>query len=334
MRTNRSVWQDKPGVPGVIRESQTPTEIEDRKLLLKVHTWAINPCDAILQDQSLPFIKYPIILGQDLAGTVEAVGSIAASKFKVGDRVFAFTINNGFQEYVTVDHTLTAKIPDGLSFREASVFPLCITSASFGLFGKDFLGLPYPSLNATSTGKSLLIWGGSSAVGSNAIQLAKAAGFEVFTTCSPRSFEYVKTLGASRVFDYNSPNVIDEIAAELDKGTCAGIYLAIGNVASACQVSYKSKQKLPVASSNPIQPADVPEGVDAKMVFGTGGVDMFKEILPVTFGGYLVEALEKGVYKVAPPPEVVSRKGIDGIQDALNIFKKGVSAKKLVVEVE
>ncbi|KAI1137502.1 GroES-like protein [Hypoxylon sp. FL0543] len=332
MPTNRALWQDKAGVPGVIRDNPVPSQLEDRQLLVKVHAWAMNPCDAILQDQALPFIKYPIILGQDIAGIVEAAGRTAASKFRVGDRVFGFTINHGFQDYVLVDYTLTAKIPDRLSFAEASVFPLCCTTASFSLFGKDYLGLPLPTLNPTDTGKSVLIWGGSSAVGSNAIQLAKAAGFEVITTCSPRSFDYVQGLGASKAFDYNSPSVVDDVAAELDRGTCAGIYLAVGSVAAACQVSHKSKQKLFVASSNPVNPEDVPEGVEAKMAFGTGGADMFKEILPATFGGFLVEALERGAYKVAPPPEVVSKKGLDGIQEALDLLKKGTSAKKLVVE--
>lgn len=53
-----------------------------------------------------------------------------------------------------------------------------------------------------------------------------------------------------------------------------------------------------------------------------------------TFGGLLPEALAKGVYKVAPPPEVVPAKGLEDIQDALDILKKGVSATKLVVEAE
>lgn len=198
----------------------------------------------MLQDKSLPFIKYPVILGQDVAGTVEDVGPTAASKFKVGDRVFGFSHNNGFKDdYVILNHTLAAKIPDSLSFSDASVFPLCITTSSFALFGKDYLALPFPTLNPISTGKSVLIWGGSSPVGSNAIQLVKAAGFEVVTTCSSRSFDYVKSLGADKVFDYNSPSVTDDVAAELDKGRCAGIYMAAGKVAEACQVSRKSKQK-------------------------------------------------------------------------------------------
>lgn len=49
------------------------------------------------------------------------------------------------------------------------------------------------------------------------------------------------------------------------------------------------------------------------MAYDTSGADGFKATLPATFGGYLLEALAKGVYKVAPPPEVVNRKGVDGI---------------------
>lgn len=341
MATNYSVWQDKPGEPGAVRESQIPSNLEDNEILIKVHAWAVNPCDAMLQEQSLPFVTYPVILGEDVGGTIEAVGSTAASKFKVGDRVIGMAQgatskqqkHGGFQDYVVLHTTLTCKIPDSLSFSDASVFPLCVIASSFGLFSKDYLGLPFPTLDSTSTGKSVLIWGGSSIVGCNAIQLAKAAGFRVVTTCSPHNFNFVKSLGADKAFDYNSPSFAEDIAAELDKGTCAGIYLAAGQVAAPCQVSHKSKQKLFVASSNPIQAGDVPEGVEAKMVFGTGGPEILQEVAIPVFG-YLSEALAKEVYKVAPPPEVVPTKGLDGIQEALDILKKGVSAKKVVIEAK
>jgi len=231
-------------VSGFIRESQIPSKLEDSELVVKVHAWAVNPCDVMLQDQSLPFITYPVILGEDVAGTVEVVGSIAASKFKVGDRVIGMARgaahkmpeHGGFQDYLILHQALACKIPDSLSFTDASVFPLCITSSSFALFSKHYLGLPFPTVNPTSIGKSVLIWGGSSAVGSNAIQLAKAAGFEVITTCSPGNFNYVKSIGADKVFDYNGPSTTGDIATELDKGICAGIYHAAGQVATTCQV--------------------------------------------------------------------------------------------------
>ncbi|KAI1764370.1 GroES-like protein [Hypoxylon sp. FL1150] len=328
MSINRILWQDKPGVPGVVREGPIPTQLEDHQIRIKVRSWALNPADAILQDQALGHWTYPIILGQDVAGIVEAVGSTAASKFNIGDRVFGFSVNNGFQDYVTLDHTLAAKIPESVSFSEACVFPLCMTTSSFGLFGKDYLGLPFPSLNPTGTGKTVLVWGGSSAAGSNGIQFAKAAGFDVITACSPRNFEYVKGLGAREAFDYNSSSVVKDIVAGLDKGTCAGIYVAAGDSKDACLIAHMSKDKPSVSSSVPIKPGYAPEGVNAKMVFGKS----FDETLPVTFGGYMVEALAKGVYKIAPSPKIVSTKGVEGIQEALDILKKGVSAQKLVVE--
>ncbi|KAH6711939.1 chaperonin 10-like protein [Leptodontidium sp. MPI-SDFR-AT-0119] len=334
MPVNRILWQDEPGVPAVIRESPLPTELEDRKLLIKVHAWAMNPADAMLQDKALSFIKYPVVLGQDVAGTVEAVGSLAASRFKVGDRVFGFTINNGFKDYAILDHALTAVIPNNMAYRDVVVFSLCMTTSSFGLFGKDFLHLERPQLTPVSRGKSVLVWGGASAVGSNAIQYLKAAGYEVVTTCSPHNNDYVKGLGASKVFDYNSPTATDDVAAELDKGECEGIYLAAGKVADVCEVSHKAKQKLFVVSSRPVMPGDAPEGVEVKMVFGISGPEAFAETMPITFGGFVPEALARGLYKVAPTPQVVPTKGLEGIQEALDILKKGASATKLVVEAE
>ena len=340
MSTNRSVWQDKAGVPGVIRESPVPTKIADHELVVKVHAWAVNPADCVVQDIPLSFITYPLILGEDVAGTVELVGSAAASKFKVGDRIVAMALGaaimkaeqGGFQDYVILDQIMACKIPDSMSFSEASVFPLCIATAAHALFQKDFLGMAYPKLNPTSTGKSVFIWGGSSSLGSNAIQLSKAAGFKVLTTCSPSNFNYVKSLGADQVFDYNSPSAINDIVAELDKGVCAGILQAAGQVAPSCQLANKSKQKLFVATSIPFQAESVPEGVEAKMVIATGGELIYHETSPASFGGFLPEALAMGTYKVAPEPEVVPTKGLEGIQEALDILKKGVSAKKIVIE--
>lgn len=102
--TNRALWQDAQGAPGAIRESPLPTvdELGDRKVLVKAHCWAVNPCDYMLQDRDLG--RYPAILGCDVAGTVAAVapGSAAASKFRVGDAVFGFNFNNCFQDYVVL----------------------------------------------------------------------------------------------------------------------------------------------------------------------------------------------------------------------------------------
>ncbi|KAJ5703467.1 hypothetical protein N7493_011856 [Penicillium malachiteum] len=149
---NRSFWQDEAGVPGVIRESPIPSGIADEEVLVKVHAWAMNPADAVVQDIPLPFIKYPLILGEDIAGTVESVGSIAATKFQPGDRILGLALGaavakpeqGAFQEYVILNYNMACKIPGDLSFTDASVFPLCIATAAYGLFSKEYLGLPFP----------------------------------------------------------------------------------------------------------------------------------------------------------------------------------------------
>lgn len=56
---NRYLWQDEAGVPGVIRKSPIPSQIADEQIVVKVHVWAMNPADAVVQDIPLPFIKYP-----------------------------------------------------------------------------------------------------------------------------------------------------------------------------------------------------------------------------------------------------------------------------------
>ena len=165
---------------------------------------------------------------------MEDVGPTAAYKPKVGDRVCGFSHNNGFEDYLILNQTLADSFLDLLFFGDASLFPLCITTSSFALFER----LPrfaFPALIPPGTDKPVLIWGGSPGVGSNAIQLGKVAGFEVVTTCSPSNSDYVKSLSADKVFNDNSPFVTDNVAAELDKDTCASIYMAAGKVAEPCQ---------------------------------------------------------------------------------------------------
>ena len=78
------------------------------------------------------------------------------------------------------------------------------------------------------------VWGGSTSVGNNAIQLAVAAGYDVITTASPKNFGYVKKLGASQVFDYNDKAVVQKVINAFKGKTIAGA-LAIGrNSTNAC----------------------------------------------------------------------------------------------------
>lgn len=91
---------------------------------------------------------------------------------------------------------------------EASTLGVGITTVGQGLY--QSLGLPWPTAPAEKP-FPVLIYGGSTATGTLAIQFAKLSGLKVITTCSPRNFDLVKSLGADQVFDYNSPTVGDDI---------------------------------------------------------------------------------------------------------------------------
>jgi NADPH:quinone reductase-like Zn-dependent oxidoreductase len=132
-----------------------------------------------------------------------------------------------FQLYPVAKEITTAPIPDSISYEQAAVLPLAISTAAAGLYQKGFLELPYPTLDPKPTGKTILVWGGSSSVGAITIQLAVASGLEVISTASARNFDFVKALGAKRVFDHSSATVVEDILAVLKGSDFVGAYDAI-----------------------------------------------------------------------------------------------------------
>ena len=231
-RENQAAYLTSKGTDLEVRSAPV-SQPGSGQLLIRNHAVAINPVDWKMQDHGAFIKTYPVILGCDLAGEVVEVGP-DVSGFRKGDRVLAHALSlatgkgeeAGFQLHTVVHGIVTAKIPDDVSFAQACVLPLSISTASAGLYGKDELNLPYPSGQPEGSGKVLLLWGGSSSVGSSVIQLAVASGVEVVTTCSKRNFDYVKGLGARAAFDYSSPSVVGDLVAELQKGgkELAGAY--------------------------------------------------------------------------------------------------------------
>lgn len=76
--------------------------------------------------------------------------------------------------------------------------PLALSTAACGLFMKDYLALSFPTTSPAPSGKTLLVWGGSTTVGCNALQLARAAEYEVIATASPGNYEFCQVTGCSR----------------------------------------------------------------------------------------------------------------------------------------
>lgn len=146
------------------------------EILVKNEAVAINPVDGNLQYMAFFPLKYPTILGQDVAGVVVAVGP-GVTRFQVGDRVVGHAASmasgrqqdGGFQLHTTIQTNMASPIPANMSYETAVVLPLGLSTAAAGLFQKAFLNLQLPLEPAREpTGKTLLVWGGSSSVGSNA----------------------------------------------------------------------------------------------------------------------------------------------------------------------
>lgn len=344
--SNNAAWLDQKLANPLSIKPAPYTSPRANEIVVKNHAVAINPVDAYIQargDKIFDWITYPAIIGVDLAGEVVEVGTEALSRFKIGDRVLGAAMgtipeyNNpaegAFQNFSVVKANAASKIPSTLEYVNASVLPLCLATAATALFVGEYLGLQLPTEPAQpSTGKVLVVWGGSTSVGSNAIQLGVAAGYEVFTTASPKNFDYVKKLGASQAFDYKDEQVVEKmIDASKDKELAGAIAIGMNSLHPCATILSKSKGAKFVADvMNPSVTTPIPEelGVTSKFVFGS---DLKNgPVGEAVFGDFLEKALESGNFVAAPDAEVVGH-GLDKIQGAFETLMKGVSAKKIVV---
>ena len=349
------------------------THPRNGEIVVRNRAVAINPIDWIKQCAGnflFSWIKYPFVLGSDLAGEVVAVGS-GVSRFKVGDRVLGHAVgvdkkrNNpaegAFQDYTVVLAHMASPIPSSMSFESAAVLPLALSTAACGLFQKDQLALQFPSKAARPTGKTLLVWGGATSVGSNAIQLAVAAGYEVITTSSPKNFDYVKKLGASQVFDYNSNTVVKDVIKAFRTKTIAGAMAMGGGSAKACldivqachgnkfvsmatfPISFEAMSKCSGAGSEFLRQApklvlfnvsrvlkSLTRHVRSNFIFGTSL--MYNEVSEAIYVDFLPSALAEDRYLAAPDPLVVG-KGLASVQDGFDVQIAGVSARKVVISL-
>ncbi len=370
MAINEAAWLLKKHATLVVQAAPYPHP-KPNEIVVRNAAVAINPVDRLTESMGefiYPWIKYPFIFGSDCAGTVVEVGS-AVTRFKVGDRVLGHAVGadkmrnssaeGAFQLFTVLLEHMASPIPAGMSYDHACVLPLALSTAACGLFQRDFLGLQHPAAKPAPTNKTLLVWGGSTSVGSNAIQLAVAAGYEVITTASPKNFDYVKGLGAREAFDYRSRSCVADIIRTLGGRELAGA-LAIGvgsgdpclKIVAAC-----TGNKFVALASTPVSLDAVPigqgrvvalipvlirmatasvrqifharrHGIRTKFIFGTSLQG--NEVGPMIYAEFLPSALAEGRYQAAPRPLVFGA-GLGSLQAALEAQKDGVSARKLVV---
>ena len=255
------------------------------ELVVRARAVAVNPFDRYVQaigDLMAGYLRYPAVLGTDVAGEVTAVGT-GIGRFRPGDRVLGHApglersrnraAEGAFQERVVLLAHMTSPIPAAMSFEAAAVLPLGLSTAACALFQTDFLGLAPPRLDPVPTGEVVLVWGGSTSVGGNAIQLARAAGYEVVTTCSPANFDRVRRLGAAHAFDYRSSAAKQDIVAAMRGRRCAGaVSIGKGSAASCMDILALCDGRRFVAQVTPPTSFDaVPAGRGASWCRPWGG---------------------------------------------------------------
>ena len=199
----KAVVYTQYGTPDVLRleEVEKPTP-KDNEVLIKVVAASLNAADGYFLKGNPVFLRLThgflkpknTILGSDVAGRVEAVGS-KVTQFQPGDEVFGDLSESGlggFAEYVCARETALTLKPAFLSFEQAASMPMAAVTALQGLRDQGKI----------QPGHKVLIHGASGGVGTFAVQIAKALGAEVTGVCSSRKLDLVRSLGADYVLDY------------------------------------------------------------------------------------------------------------------------------------
>src|SRR5438128_3821183 len=205
--TMKAIVVHNYGGPEVLKyeDTQRP-EPKDDQLLIRVIAAGVNPVDGMIR--SGMFAKegsraFPIILGGDIAGVVENVGS-KVTKFKAGEPVYAYvSLDNsgGYAQYAVVTEREAAPKPKSLTYVEAAAVPIVALTAWQALIDTAKL----------KAGQTVLIHGGSGGVGSFAIQIAKAHGAKVIATASTAHQSLLKQLGVDQAIDYTTTKFEDVV---------------------------------------------------------------------------------------------------------------------------
>ena len=189
------------GGPEVLRLETLPMPVAAAsQLLIKVSAAGVNRPD-VLQRQGFyaPPKGAPHTLGLEIAGEVVGVGE-GCTRFKKGDKVCALVPGGGYAEYALVAEDNALPIPKGLSMIEAAALPETYFTVWTNVFDRGRL----------QAGETFLVHGGSSGIGTTAIQLAKQFGAKVVATAgSDEKCKYCRALGAEHVINYKTADFVE-----------------------------------------------------------------------------------------------------------------------------
>lgn len=202
---------DDYGSADLFRMADVPTPRPGPgEVLIKVAYASVNPADWKMRQGLLKDLRtaaFPLIIGFDAAGTIEAIGE-GVTTFEPGDRVNTVSSHlsggqGSYAEFLPVDAALVQHLPDHIDLQSAAMIPIAATTA----YGATV------DIGQVSSGDTVFINGGAGGVSLFAIQMAKAAGALVAVTCSPANNDLVRSYGADITIDYRSEDVLAAVAA-------------------------------------------------------------------------------------------------------------------------
>jgi putative PIG3 family NAD(P)H quinone oxidoreductase len=220
----RAVVVTEPGAPDVLEVQDVPDpEPQPGEVVIDVAATAVNRADLLQRQGNYPPPHgAPRYLGLECSGTIAALGDGVAG-WQVGDEVCALLGGGGYAEKVAVPFGQLLPVPSNVSLVDAAALPETTCTVWSMVFGAV--------AGRLQLGERLLVHGGTSGIGTTAIQIAKARGATVFATAgTPRKVRVCRELGAQLAINYRDEDFEERVAAETDG---KGVDVILDNMGAA-----------------------------------------------------------------------------------------------------
>lgn len=319
-------------------------------LIVKTVSVALNPSD---HKMGAAFPTPGAVVGMDFSGTVAAIHPETETDLKIGDRVCSWVhgsnpgdpSNGAFAQYIRARPEILLRVPNGMRMEQAATLGVGLMTNVMALWDPTALGLAAHPGSPAEKRFPVLVYGGSTATGTLAIQLLRLSGIDPIVTCSPRNFDLVGDRGAVAQVDYILPDVVEEIKRLTHSklkhafdcvtgpesvahcyaalGRTGGRYAAVEMIPDELRTRRAVRAKVVLAYEGLGEDVPLPKGYGSQ-------ADPEKFALAVKFFAMFQTLLDEGSIKTHPIES--AGVGLPSVLSGLQSLKSGsVSGRKLVV---